>query len=243
MAASARPRALAAAALLSLAAAPAIADSAPAGEAPEGLTVSVALTSMVQRAGGGGSADGHPTTRANVRGDLTLTLPAAAPGEAEGQFFAHLRFGRGKGVALRPTFTSSANSAAFEFSGDDGAHSSFAVLAQAWYQFTLPLSPGGAEPPAGRRLELTVGKLDPFAFFDQNAAADDESTRFVNNVFVHNPLLDSGGDVGADAYGFAPGLRLAYRRGADAVRPGARHWVSSAPARPPASPACPDAPS
>ena len=32
----------------------------------------------------------------------------------------------------------------------------------------------------------------------------------MNNVFVHNPLLDSGGDIGADAYGFQPGAILKY---------------------------------
>ena len=52
--------------------------------------------------------------------------------------------------------------------------------------------------------------MDPFVFFDQNAAADDETVRFMNNAFVHNPLLDSGGDIGANAYGFAPGVRIAY---------------------------------
>ena len=36
--------------------------------------------------------------------------------------------------------------------------------------------------------------------------AGDEGAQFLNNVFVHNPLLDSGGDIAADAYGFAPGV-------------------------------------
>ena len=40
--------------------------------------------------------------------------------------------------------------------------------------------------------------------------ASDEATQFLNNVFVHNPLLDSGGDIAADAYGFAPGVRAGY---------------------------------
>lgn len=46
-------------------------------------------------------------------------------------------------------------------------------------------------------------------FFDQNTIADEGSTRFLNNAFVHNPLLDSGGAVGVDANGFTPGARLA----------------------------------
>src|SRR4029079_14975643 len=66
------------------------------------------------------------------------------------------------------------------------------------------------KPQSHDRVEITGGKMDPFAFFDQNAAADDETMRFMNNAFVHNPLLDSGGDIGVDAYGFTPGVRIAY---------------------------------
>ena len=52
--------------------------------------------------------------------------------------------------------------------------------------------------------------MDPFVFFDQNAAAGDETRQFMNAAFVHNPLLDAGGDIGVDANGFAPGFRLSY---------------------------------
>ena len=68
----------------------------------------------------------------------------------------------------------------------------------------------GDKGDKGDRLELTIGKIDLFGFFDQNAVASDEATQFLNNVFVHNPLLDSGGDIAADAYGFAPGVRAGY---------------------------------
>jgi hypothetical protein len=37
----------------------------------------------------------------------------------------------------------------------------------------------------------------------------------MNNVFVHNPLLDSGGDIGADAYGFQPGAILKYENSSE----------------------------
>jgi hypothetical protein len=100
---------------------------------------------------------------------------------------------------------STANTTAFQLTnGDDSA----ALLAEAWYQFDLPL--GGERKHAWGRMEFTVGKMDPFVFFDQNGLADNEADAFLNNAFVHNPLLDSGGDVGADAYGFTPGLRLAW---------------------------------
>lgn len=87
---------------------------------------------------------------------------------------------------------------------------SFAILAQAGYQLEWSLDGGGFNDQKGRRIELTLGKLDVFGLFDQNAAAGDEGAQFLNNVFVHNPLLDAGGDIGADAFGFAPGARLAW---------------------------------
>ena len=88
------------------------------------------------------------------------------------------------------------------------ASDSTALIAQAWYQAAIPLAGGGER--SRETLEVTFGKMDPFVFFDQNAAANDETRQFLNSAFVHNPLLDAGGDIGADDYGFSPGLRLSY---------------------------------
>jgi hypothetical protein len=178
-------------------------------EALEGITVGASLTGVMQQANAAGTASGSRESRANYRGDISVTLPGGEMGDTEGRIFAHLRFGQGNGVGLRPTFSSTANTTAFEV-GATPADDSFGILAQAWYQLKVPLSDGGLKANAREHLHLTVGKIDPFVFFDQNAAADDESVRFLNNAFVHNPLLDSGGDVGADAYGFAPGAIVQY---------------------------------
>ncbi len=59
--------------------------------------------------------------------------------------------------------------------------------------------------------------MDPFVFFDQNAVAGDETLQFLNLAFVHNPMLDAGGDIGVDATGFAPGLRVALFNASDAL--------------------------
>jgi len=163
------------------------------------------VSGVMQRLNPSGSDSGNRESRASYRGDLSATLPVAGIGEGAGLVFGHVRFGQGAGVNTRPTYTGSVNSLAFETSaGSD----SFAILAQLYYQLTLPLSSG--HESGRRRVELNVGKIDPFGFFDQNEVADDESRRFLNNVFVHNPLLDSGGDLGADKYGFTPGVRSAY---------------------------------
>ena len=177
-------------------------------EALEGITVGASLTGVLQKVGAGDTASGTAEPRANYRGDISVTLPGGEMGDTEGKIFAHFRFGQGAGIGLRPTYTSGANTTAFQTSA--GSDDSFGILAQAWYQLKVPLMADGMKANAREHLHLTAGKIDPFVFFDQNGAADDESAKFMNNAFVHNPLLDSGGDIRADAYGFAPGAILQY---------------------------------
>jgi high affinity Mn2+ porin len=185
------------------------ADAALAeAEDEAGAAIEAGVVLVGQRVGRRGSNDGRSQSRLNYRGDLGVSLPAGSIGEAQGTAFAQLRFGQGVGVGLRPTHTSTVNSVGFETGA--GPDDSFAILAQAGYQLEWALDGGGFNEQKGRRVELTLGKLDVFGLFDQNAAAGDEGAQFLNNVFVHNPLLDAGGDIGADAYGFAPGLRLGW---------------------------------
>ena len=181
-------------------------------EALEGISVGASITGVGQRANREGVAGfASRQSRANYRGDISVTLPGGEMGDIEGKIFTHFRFGQGNGVGLRPTYTSTPNTTAFETNA--GSDDSFAILAQAWYQLKVPLPRDGGDgvkANAREHLHLTAGKIDSFVFFDQNAAADDESAKFLNNAFVHNPLLDSGGDIRADAYGFAPGAILQY---------------------------------
>ena len=177
-------------------------------ESLEGITVGASLTGAMQKVGAGHTASGVDETRANYRGDISVTLPGGEMGNAEGKIFTHFRFGQGTGIGLRPTYTSGANTTAFQTGA--GSDDSFGIVAQAWYQLTVPLIGDGLKANAREHLHLTAGKIDPFVFFDQNGAADDESAKFMNNAFVHNPLLDSGGDIRADAYGFAPGVIAQY---------------------------------
>jgi hypothetical protein len=178
-------------------------------EALEGISVGASLTGVAQRANRDGVAGfASRQSRLNYRGDVSVTLPGGEMGDIEGKIFSHFRFGQGNGVGLRPTYTSTPNTTAFQTNA--GPDDSFAILAQAWYQLKVPLPRGGVKANAREHVHLTFGKIDPFVFFDQNAAADDESAKFLNNAFVHNPLLDSGGDIGADAYGFAPGAIVQY---------------------------------
>ncbi|OYY95036.1 MAG: hypothetical protein B7Y41_05650 [Hydrogenophilales bacterium 28-61-23] len=187
----------------------------------DGISASAAMTMVAQHAMGGTSTGKHES-QLNYRVDVELEIPGDRLGKLIGvgdsKFFAHFRAGQGNGLGnLNSTLTGTTNSSTFQLSdGDDSA----AILAQAWYQLGIPVSPRSG---VLGRFEATVGKIDMFGFFDGNDLADDESEGFLNNVFVHNPLLDSGGDIGADSYGFAPGARLAY---IDDIN-SSRHWTFS----------------
>lgn len=179
-------------------------------EALEGIAAGVSFTTVAQHANGGAAVNGKSESQLSWRGDAQVSLPGGHIGLNEGALFFHFRTGQGNGLAgLNPTF-SAPNASAFQLGGAGQADDASPILAQAWYQLHVPLD----EKPmssSSQHLEVTFGKIDPFLFFDQNAAADDETTRFMNLAFVHNPLLDSGGGAGLDAYGFTPGLRLAYQ--------------------------------
>ena len=172
------------------------------------FTVEGGVVAVAQNVNSGGSAEGTRQSRLNYRGDLLLTLPSGSLGDARATAVGQLRFGQGGGVALRPTYTGTVNSTTFEATA--GSDDTYAVVAQAYYQLDWALDGGRFNDQAGSRVELTEGKMDLFGFFDQNAVAGDEGAQFLNNIFVHNPLLDSGGDIGADAFGFAPGARVGY---------------------------------
>jgi hypothetical protein len=143
----------------------------------------------------------------NWRGDVTVTLPGGKVGNSKGTIFTHVRMGQGQGVGSVNNSYSSLNATAFQRPGADSSDAAI-DLVQAWYQLDVPL--GGVGAQSKSHLEFTVGKMDPFMFFDQNTVAADETRFFMNSALVHNPLLDAGGDIGVDGLGFTPGLRVAY---------------------------------
>ena len=165
----------------------------------EGVSVGASLIMVAQHAKGG-AVD---ATELSTRADVEIELPGGSIGQAEGRIFAHFRAGDGDGVdgaATPPGTFATANATVF-------GNLASPVLMQAWYQLDIPV---GADSGNLGRVELTAGKIDPFGFFDGNNIADDESEGFMNLAFVHNPLLDAGGDIGVGTHGASPGLRIAY---------------------------------
>ena len=185
--------------------------SSPLRETFERVSVGGGLVAVGQSLSNDQSAGGSNASQINYRGDVEIEVGMGDFGfdgllaGASSKLFTQIRFGQGSGVQLaRPTFTGAVNSTAFQLSGN--SENSTALIAQAWYQMNVPVSRFGDLDS----LEITAGKIDPFVFFDNNPIADNEAEQFLNNVFVHNALLDSGGDIGADEYGFSPGFRAAY---------------------------------
>lgn len=165
-------------------------------------------SAVVQRINSAGAADaGAGTTSLGYRADIGATIPLPSKGLAKSRLIAQVRLGQGEGPSTQETYTGAVNSLAFDTS--QSGNNAAAILAQLFYQLEY-----GEQ--TGSRLSLSIGKLDPFGFFDQNAVADDESLAFLNNVFLHNPMLDSGGDIGGDDFGFAPGIVGSWARHDDA---------------------------
>lgn len=191
-------------------------------DALDGIKAGATLTTVIQKPFGlpNGTKDGN--SQIGYRADATLELPLHPIGTIDQKLFAHFRMGQGTGLNTPFSnlghFASAPNATAFRASGANDSDS-VAILGEAWYQASIPLPLGGFKGRSREKLELTFGKMDIFGFFDQNTAAGDESKQFLNSVFVHNPLLDAGGEVAVDGNGFQPGFVAAYINEADKAEP------------------------
>ncbi len=185
-------------------------DQPPAVTGESIYKIETRIVGISQRVNGGGSPDGDAHTRTNFRADVFLTVDAGRFGNAKGVASGQLRAGSGRSVGVVPTY-STVNSTSFD--PEDGRSRNYGFLAQAFYELKWPVgarSGSGAVSVPAASVLLTAGKLDVFGFFDQNRVASNENVQFVNNVFVHNPLLDAGSDIVAGKYGYQPGVRAGY---------------------------------
>ena len=182
-------------------------------DALDGLKTGVSLTTIAQRPNGLPPNTTNGSSQLNYRADATIELPLAPMGDTSHKLFAHFRIGQGQGVntplSALGGFAAAPNAVAFRASGA-AADDSVPILGQAWYQASIPIPFGEFKAHSREKLEVTFGKMDIFGFFDQNVAAGDEGRQFLNSAFVHNPLLDAGAQIGADANAFQPGFIASY---------------------------------
>lgn len=187
--------------------------AAKIAEGLDGIKVSAALATVGQKAISLPEGVENGTSQLNYRADVSVELPLQPVGDLEHKLYAHLRMGQGLGLNAAFSnlghFASAPNALAFRASGSS-PDDSVTILGQAWYQAAIPLPYLGFKPYSRETLEVTFGKMDIFGFFDQNAGGGDEAKQFLNSVFVHNPLLDAGGEIGVDANGFQPGFIVSY---------------------------------
>lgn len=182
--------------------------AAKAIEAIGGFSAGASFTTVGQRAKGGADTG----TLANYRADITVTTPTLSVGNIDSKLFGHFRIGQGLGVADKLTTFVGPNASSFQLGTVLPPDSSAVMLAQAWYQADIYLPTDSPRQLSREKLTINFGKMDPFGFFDQNAAANDETRQFLASAFVHNALLDNplAANVGVDGFGFSPGLRVAY---------------------------------
>ncbi|MBS1130794.1 MAG: hypothetical protein H6R16_1796 [Proteobacteria bacterium] len=196
--------------------------AAKIAEGLDGIKVGAALATVAQQARGLPDGIENGRSQLNYRADVSVELPLKPLGDIEHKLFAHLRMGQGLGLNAAFSnlghFASAPNALAFRASGSS-PDDSVTILGEAWYQANIPLPFLGFKPYSRETLQLTFGKMDIFGFFDQNAAAGDEAKQFLNSVFVHNPLLDAGREVGVDANGFQPGFVASYLNYFDKTQP------------------------
>lgn len=158
------------------------------------------------------SGASSPGTQVNYRADLTASAPTVETGNISSKVFGHFRVGQGRGLSSQLQSFTGPNATSFQLGTVEAPQTSAVMLAEAWYQADIPLPLDGIKSLSRQTLSINFGKMDPFAFFDQNVAANDETRQFLANIFVHNALLDNplAANVGADAYGYSPGMRVSY---------------------------------
>ncbi|MBI5756334.1 MAG: carbohydrate porin, partial [Nitrospirae bacterium] len=153
------------------------------------------LTAIAQ--GTIGSKDGDGKENDMAEGSLSMDIFYEATLNGSGKFMFHLDVQQGTGLVNIPQVFASPNG---NVTGPNNDIESFVNdqvhLDQAWYETTF----------ADEKLTLTLGQLDPTAYFDTNNYANNERFQFIANQFGNNPTIEFGGT--GNFYG--AGFRLTY---------------------------------
>jgi carbohydrate-selective porin OprB/uncharacterized coiled-coil protein SlyX len=155
-------------------------------EIAEGLTIGAQTTMIVQGAnninnGTTGVTKKESHSDASYSADLTLGKDFV---ESKGKAFLHLEGGQGASLEDDLTLYSNVNR--------DADNDNNVRLTEVWYEQLLFQD----------KAAVTFGKLDPSAYFDNNEAANDETTQFLGRIFRNSPVIEFPDN--------SIGLRLAY---------------------------------
>ncbi|MDD3345613.1 MAG: carbohydrate porin [Candidatus Omnitrophica bacterium] len=140
----------------------------------EGLELGVGGTVILQGADNSNYRDGD--TEKSSRADASYSADVTLSKEFEevgGRAFLHLEAGQGSGLEDNLIVYSNVNR-------DAGDSEAKAELTEFWYEQDLFKD----------KAVVTFGKLDSSAYFDQNEAANDETSQFLGRIFRNSPVIE-----------------------------------------------------
>ncbi len=152
----------------------------------EGLEIGAGGTIIVQGTSNTNNASPEASKKAS-RADASYSADIALGKEFKeigGKVFLHLEAGQGAGLEDDLTLYSNVNR--------DADNDNNARLTELWYEQAL----------CQDKVALTLGKLDPTAYFDNNEVANDETSQFLSRIFRNSPAVEFPDNTA--------GMRLAY---------------------------------
>jgi uncharacterized coiled-coil protein SlyX len=152
----------------------------------EGLEIGVGATMVIQGTNNindatSGVAKKESRVDASYSTDITIGKEFK---ETSGKAFMHLEAGKGNGLEDNLTLYSDVNRDA-----GDGEN---AQVTELWYEQAL----------LNDKAVATFGKIDPTAYFDNNEAANDETSQFLGRIFRNSPAIEFPDNTA--------GMRIAY---------------------------------
>jgi carbohydrate-selective porin OprB len=136
----------------------------------EDLEMGIGITSILQSTHNANGETNNDAVDASYSFDLTLLKTF----DEHSQTFLHFEQGNGLGVTDELMLFSNVNA--------DANPDESIKIAQAWYEHSFS--------PKDLDLVLTIGKIDPTSYIDDNAYANDETTQFLGDMFKKSPAIE-----------------------------------------------------
>lgn len=137
----------------------------------DGLRIGVGATMVVQGTDNTNATEEKKNSKADASFSEDITISKEFEG-LNSQAFIHLEAGQGAGLTNDLSLYSNV-----DYDANDEEH---VAVSEIWYEQGL----------FSDKALLTFGKLDPTAYFDNNEAANDETTQFLSDIFRNNPAIE-----------------------------------------------------
>jgi carbohydrate-selective porin OprB len=137
----------------------------------QGFTIGVNATMVMQETDNPNavSAEAETVSDASYAAEVTF---AKDFDKVNGKAFLRYEAGQGNGINQDLSLLSVSNASAYPGQG--------IWVAEAWYEQKL----------FAGKFDGTIGYLFPAVYFDNNAAANDQTTQFLSAIFVNNPTIE-----------------------------------------------------